>query len=498
MAIRTGQQFIDGLRARPREVYIQGERVADVTRHPAFAASVAHLAELYDMQHAPETQDALTWVVPETGQRAGRAFQPAGSIADLRARRGAYRLWAERNFGLMGRSPDFMNVSLLAFWEAREVFGRNGRQFADNITRYYETVRDQDLFLSHALVSPQNDRSKASHELGDLHMRVTRETDAGIHISGARMIATLGPVADEMLIYSLPGLKPGDEDHALAFSVNMDAPGLRQICREPYTLAGSRTSFDHPLSVRFEENDSLLIFDDVFVPWERVYIYRDVGLANALYTDSALRNHTAHQTNARALVKLEFAAGVALALARSIKADQFLHVQGMLGECLSMAEIVKSGLVHSEVEAEATPLGTLRPALAPLQTLRTYLPRAYPRAVEIIQTIAAGSFMMMPSGRDFTVPEIEADMARYYRGAGVESLDRVRLVKLAWDLVGEGFGQRALQYERYYAGDPVRTMAANIFALPSAEPDRLVRQALALAGDPDAAATPFAPGLAAE
>lgn len=490
MAIRNGKQFIQGLRDRPRNVFIQGEKVTDVATHPAFQASVEHIAHLYDMQSDPAHGDKLTYVAEDTGQRAGMAFKPATSMADLQARRAAYRLWAEENFGLMGRSPDFMNVSLLAFWETRDLLDRNGQKFSQNMDQYYRRIRDEDLFLSHALVPPQNDRSKASHELGDLHMRVVRETDSGIYISGARMIATLGPVADEMLIYSLPGLRPGDEDHALAFSINCDAPGLRQICREPYTLAGTRSSFDHPLSTRFEENDSLLIFDNVFVPWERVYIYRDVALANALYSESALRNHTAHQTNTRALVKLEFSAGIALALARSIKADQFLHVQEMLGEALSMVEMVKSGLVHSEVACETTSVGTVRPSLAPLQTLRTFLPRAYPRMVEFIQKIAAGSFMMMPTAADFHVPEIEEDMKRYYLGAGMESMDRVRLVKLAWDLVGEGFGQRALQYERYYAGDPVRTMASNTFSLPSADPDRLVRKALELAGTPEVTMAP--------
>lgn len=490
MGIRNGKQFIEGLKARPRDVWVNGERVQDVTEHPAFAGSVQQLARLYDTQFDPALQERLTYLVPETGERAGIAFMPSRSIEDLQRHRAAYQTWAEMNFGLMGRSPDFLNCTLLAFWEAADVFARGGEQFGENIRRYYEYVRNNDLFLSHALITPQNDRSKSSAEQAsaDMHLRVVKEADDGIYVSGARMIATLGPVADEIFLYNLPGFKPGDEDYAIMFAVPADAKGLRQISREPYHAEG-RSSFDHPLSTRFEENDSLLIFKNVFIPWERVFCYRNVELSNSVYPDTALRNHTAHQTNVRALVKMQFAVGVAMALARSIKADQFLHVQQMLGECLGYVEIVKSALIRAEVEAETTRHGTLRTSLPPLQALRTFLPTAYPRVVEVIQKIAAGGFMMMPSGADLARPELAEDTALYYQGAnGMTSVDRVRLFKLAWDLVGETFGSRVLQYERYYAGDPVRNLAGNYLSYDDKELRALVDSALALAGDPRPAA----------
>jgi anthranilate 3-monooxygenase (FAD)/4-hydroxyphenylacetate 3-monooxygenase len=366
------------------------------------------------------------------------------------------------------------------------VFDRGGTQFGDRVVRYYEYVRDNDLFLSHALVTPQNDRSKSSAQQLDasMHLRVVRETPDGIIVSGARMIATLGAVSDEMIIYNLPMFKPGDEDHALMFAVPTDVPGLLQICREPYDT-GEHASFDHPLASRFEEADSLLIFKDVFVPWDRVFCYRDVALSNAIYPDSALRNHTAHQTNARALVKMQFAAGLAVAVARAIKADRFLHVQQMLGEALGYVEMVKSALVRSEAECETTPAGTVRAALAPLQALRTFLPTAYPRVIEILQTIAAGGFMMMPTGADLASDELAADVALYYQGAdGMPAVERVKLFNLAWDLAGDAFGTRLLQYERYYAGDPVRNLAGNYLGCDDREMMRLVRAALDLAGDP--------------
>ena len=481
--IRTGAEFIHGLKRSTREVWVEGQKVNDVTAHAAFAGSIAHLAQLYDMQHDPLHQADLTYRVDETGALAGAAFMPAYSMVDLIKRRKSYQIWAEANFGLIGRSPDFLNVTLLGFYEAQSLFAEGGRHFGENIANYYRYVRDNDLFLSHALITPQNDRSKQSSELANLHLRVVEERDDGIIVSGARMIATLGPVSDEIIIYNLPQLRPGDEDHAVQFAVPTASPGLRQICRQPYYAAG-RTSFDHPLSTRFEENDSLLIFNRVFVPWERVFCFRNVELANRIYIDSAVRNHTAHQTNVRALVKMQFAVGLAIAVARSIRADQFLHVQKMLGECLGDIELIKSGIVRSEVEAEPTLMGTVRPSLPPLQSLRTYLPTAYPRVIERLQIIGAGGYMLVPSAADFATPEIEGDMATYYVGAELDSVDRVRLFKLAWDLAGEAFGQRLVQYERYYAGDPVRLLAGNFLSCDDADPMRLVKNALLLAGEP--------------
>jgi anthranilate 3-monooxygenase (FAD)/4-hydroxyphenylacetate 3-monooxygenase len=279
-------------------------------------------------------------------------------------------------------------------------------------------------------------------------------------------------------------MRPGDEAHAIAFAVPIDAPGLRQICREPYDWGG-RSSYDHPLAANFEECDSVLIFNDVFVPWERVFIYNNVELANALYPDTNLRNHTAHQTNVRALVKMRLAVGLAQAVARAIKADQFLHVQQMLGECMSYVELVESAIIRAEVEHDTTPNGNIRTTLAPLQALRSLLPTFYPRVIEVLQTIGAGGLLMAPTAADFTAPEIAKDVAKYYQGAeGLASVDRIRLFKLAWDLAGDAFGSRQLQYERYYAGDPVRIQAMTYLGTSDKPYREMVDRAIALAGNP--------------
>ncbi len=486
MPARTGKQFIEGLRARPREVWLRGERIGDPTEHPAFKRPVQRLAHLYDMQHDPAHAGVLTYASPSSGNPVGTAFMAPRNHADLVKRRQAFQLWSEATFGLMGRSPDFMNTVLLAFAEAKDVFARDGQKFADNMVRYYEYVRENDLFLSHALISPQTDRSRSSSEQVDphLHLGVLRETQEGLIVRGARMLATMGPICDEILIYNLPGLRPGDEPHAVAFAVPVDAPGLRQICREPYDWGG-RSDYDHPLAANFEECDSVLIFNDVLVPWDRVFIHNNVALANALYPDTALRNHTAHQTNVRALVKMRFAVGLAQAVARAVKVDQFLHIQEKLGECMSYVELVKSAIIRAEVEHDTLPSGSVRTTLAPLQALRGLLPTFYPRVIEVLQIIGAGGLLMAPTAADFNAPEIAEDVARYYQGAeGLAAVDRVRLFKLAWDLCGDSFGARQVQYERFYAGDPVRIRAMTYLGTNDRDYQALVERAIAIAGMP--------------
>jgi anthranilate 3-monooxygenase (FAD)/4-hydroxyphenylacetate 3-monooxygenase len=489
MGARTGTEYVERLRTQPREVWIAGERVDNVVDHPALRASVRELAGLYDLQHDPAYSDDLLYESPTTGDPVATAFMVPHSQADLVTRRKAFKAVAERTLGLMGRSPDFLNTTLMAFADADEVFGRAGQRYADNIRAYYEYVRENDLFMTHALIQPQIDRSKSSSEQADefLHLGVVRETPDGIVVRGARMLATLAPVADEVLIYNLPGMKQGDVAHALAFAVPVDAPGLRLICREPYDT-GDSAAFDHPLSSRFEESDALVVFNDVLVPWERVFVYQDVELANAMYGDTNLRQHTAHQTNVRGLVKLQLATGLAMSLARSVKADGFLHVQQMLGEAIGYIELVKASILRAEVEHEVTPSGTVRARFEPLQTLRGFLPRAYPRVIEILQTIGAGGLMITPSAADFQ-GEIADDVHRYFQGAdGLAAVDRARMLKAASDLAMSAFGSRQVQYERYYAGDPVRLVAGNYLMYDRAECDALVARAMELAGDPVPAA----------
>lgn len=477
MAVRNGAEFIEGLRRAPREVWAAGRHITDVTSDPMFARPVRALAMLYDLQCSPEHRDAMTYRDAD-GETCGLSFLMPKSRDDLVRRRQAMKVWAEASFGLLGRSPDFLNTVLMAWAEHADWFGQRGAQFADNVRSYYKYCRDRDLFATHAIVNPQTDRSKGSHEQTDqfAHLGVVEETKDGLIVRGAKMLATHGPTADELLVYPQPGIRDGEERYVLAFGIPCATKGLKFICREPFD-DGTQVPFDHPLGSRFEEPDAVCVFDDVLIPWDRVFLYGDVKMGNALFGQANIRNYTSHQTSVRGLAKCQLMVGIAIALTRAVKSDVHLHVQQSLGELISYLPLIEGAILLAEQNAEPTGRGAVRPAYAPLQAVRLNLPRFYERMVQLTQVLAAGGLLISPTEADLR-SEAGPDIARYYKGAGVEAEERIRLFKLAWDATGTQFGQRMLHYERYYAGDPMRVGAAYYVDADSTALLAMVKRAL--------------------
>ena len=286
MPARTGAEYIANLKANGPEVYLHGARVQDVTTHPALRGGVESLARLYDMQHDPEIRDEMTYVSPTTGDRVGTSFILPRTMTDLTARQTQMRHWARATFGMMGRSPDFMNVNIMAMAAAGDYFAQNRPEFKDNINNYYEYVRENDLVLTHTLLNLQRSRAPGATPLEDrtdVALSVEKETDAGIIVNGARVLATLAPLSEEIALYpttshQLPGKAP--ERYSFAFALPNNTPGLRFQCRESFDYG--RSKFDHPLGARFEEMDAVAFFDHVLVPWERVFLLGDVELCNNL------------------------------------------------------------------------------------------------------------------------------------------------------------------------------------------------------------------------
>jgi len=463
MGIRDGKSYISWLKAHPREVWVAGRKVSDVTADPAFRSPIAAMARLYDMQSDADLHSTMTYLPDDGAEPAGVSFIIPRTHADLVHRRKAMRAWAEATFGTMGRSPDFLNTVLVSMADAPDVFAECSAKFADNVLHYYRYCRDNDIFLTHTLVNPPVDRSKSASQQADefAYLGVAEETRDGLVVRGAKMLATHGPTADEIMVYPLPfSVRPGEEKYAIAFAIPADTPGLRFICREPFDQ-GNQSEWDHPLGSRFEEPDAMAIFDNVLVPWDRVFLYGNVALANTMFARTRMQCHTGHQTAVRGLAKCEFMTALAIALSRSVKTDTFIHVQEQLGECISYLQLIEGAILMCEQKAEVSDHGTLRPALPPLQALRYHIPRFYERMVRLTQVLGAGGILTNPTEADLK-SEIGADIHRYYRGADRDAEAKIRLSKLAWDATGTQFGQRQLQYERYYAGDPVQ-MGASIY-----------------------------------
>jgi 4-hydroxyphenylacetate 3-monooxygenase len=461
MGARTGRAFVEDLRNAPREVFIEGERVTDVTRHPRFRGVIASLAELYDMQHEPALVDEMTYVSPTSGERVGMSFLTPRSQDDLGRRRRMIERWARHSFGMLGRSPDYLNSSFMAFAAAASFFRQNEARYGENVVRYYEEIRERDLCLTHTLISPQVNRAVGPAQQADptIAARIVKETDAGLLISGGRMLATLGPVSDEIAVFPSTVLKgqPGAEDYAFAFAIPCSTTGLRFLCREGFDLG--RSAFDHPLASRFEEMDAVVSFDNVLVPWERVFLARDVDLCNDCYGDTDAVVHMAHQVLVKNVVKADFLLGLSSLMAETIGISQFPHVQEKIAEIITYLETMKACLRAAEADAALDAYGVMCPARPPLDVARNMFPRFYPRMVEIVQILGASGLMALPTEADLQ-SAASADIDKYLQARSAPARERIRLFRLAWDAALSAFGARQVLYERFFFGDPVRMMSA--------------------------------------
>ena len=464
--IRTGRQFLDGLRD-DREIWIDGERVADVTRDRRFAGGAQTMAELLDMQHDPALIDAMTFASPTSGDRVGLSHIQPRSADDLTRRRAMMKTWNDYTCGMFPRSPDFLNVMIASYASGAGEFGAGEADFAANVRAYHDYARENDVVMTHALVTPQVDRSKpVDQQDKDLAVRIKGETDAGMVVGGARMLATAAPFADELVVapapsYPLPETEQG-RAYAMCFVIPVATPGLKLICRPSLAATDAASPLDNPLAARFDEADSMIVFDDVLVPWERVFIHRNVERYNNLYARNGGQLHMAHQFVTKDLSKAEFMLALGLAIADSTRVDVHLHVRGMLMELVNFAETVRACLVASEAGAVESPFGTVLPAGGPLQAMRFNFPGMFARACEIIRTLGAGGLTMVPSFAELD-GGLAADVETYYQAANADSRRRIKLFRLAYDAAMSGFSGRQQLYERYFAGDPVRA-ADRVFA----------------------------------
>ena len=456
MPARHGYEYIAGLTG-DREVWLGGERVDDVTAHPGLKRGIGTLAGLYDLQWDPQHHGRMTYPSPTTGDPVGLSFIQPRSREEIAARSAMMKAWAEATFGFMGRSPDFLNVAIAAFAANHQFFSELEPQFGDNIVRYYEHIRENDLCLTHTLINMRVDRSRdGSLDEEDVALRKVGQNSDGIVVRGARMLATLAPASDDIAVYPYAPLPEGDDAYALAFSIPCSTPGLKFICRDSFDHGDS--GFDASISSRFEEMDAVAIFDDVLVPWERVFSQGNAKHYNAIRVRTGFGAHVGLHIALKGLAKSEFVLGVAQLMTEALGSRKSLHVQERMGELVTYAETIRACIAASEACAAPGLAGIWYPSAEPLACVRTLFPKWYPRMIELLQLLGSGSFMMTPREADLSSP-IGPLIDRYYKGAGVTAKERIRLFRLAWDLVGSAMGSRQELYERYFSRDPMRNLA---------------------------------------
>jgi 4-hydroxyphenylacetate 3-monooxygenase len=457
--LRTGSEHVASLRDG-RCVFIDGRRVEDVTVDPAFRNAVASIAALYDFQSAPENAELMTYAVPGTDRRANRIWQLPANYGELVERRLGLEAWTELHCGFIGRAPDHVASCISGMYMGYEVFEAYDPKRAQALADYYAYARDRNLYLTYVIINPQADRSKAASEQESefLSAGVVERDPDGITIRGAKMLATGAVLANELFVSCIQPLAPGDERYAVSFAVPLNAPGLKILSRKSYEQA-SASVFDNPLASRFDENDAVIYFDDVRVPWERVFVFEDIEMCQRQFHATPAHVYQNYQAMIRLSVKLRFLVGIARRIAETNGIIGIPPVREALGQLAAEVEMVDALLAAMEIKG--TRHGAyFVPDRHTLYSAQVLTQRLYPKFITALRDFGGGGLIMQPSTyRDFRNPEIAGYIEETQQSPVAGAYDKVKFYKLAWDAIGSEFASRHVQYEMFYAGATFVTKA---------------------------------------
>ncbi|MBN9018966.1 MAG: 4-hydroxyphenylacetate 3-monooxygenase [Rhizobiales bacterium] len=450
--VKTGKQHIESLKDG-RTIYIDGRKVADVTTDPAFAHAVATAGSFYDFQAAPENIEQMTFVSPKTGDRVSRAWQLPRNHRELVERRQALERWAALTCGMVGRSPDHVASTLAGFRMGLPAFRDNDPARAAAVESYFDYARDNDLYLSYVIINPQSDKAKSASGQPDPHLvaSIVDEDAEGITIRGAKMLATSGIMANEILVSGFNALQAGDEAYAFTAVLPIGTRGLTLMSRRSYEQAAT-SAFDYPLSTRFDENDAVIYFDDVKIPWDHVFVNKDLKMAQAQWHETRAHVYQNYQCIIRLMVKLRFLLGLARKIAEINNIINYPQVRETLGLLAAKVNNIEALIIAMEAAGEHFN-GYFVPNRTILCTAQVIAQTTYPEIAEAIRTLSGGGMIMVPSSyADFETPETRAIIEKTQRSVATDSEGRVKFMKLAWDAIGSEFGSRHLQYEMFYSG----------------------------------------------
>ncbi|GAA2801708.1 4-hydroxyphenylacetate 3-hydroxylase family protein [Saccharopolyspora taberi] len=452
--MRTGKEYLAAL-SDGRTVYLDGAKVADVADHPAFRGVTNSVAKMYDFAARPE--NGMLQTAPETGAPALKPALIPRSAADLATRHEAIAKWSALSHGWVGRGPDHVASFFAGFAGSPGLFDRDPYQLSGSVDHWYRKLLAESPFLTYVLTPPQTGRMPKPADSAaqrQIPVVVTEETDEGIVVRGSQMLGTSSAVSDYIFVSRIQPVAPEDSDQALSFVVPANAPGVRLYCRRPYG-PGQPSVFDYPLSTRFDESDATVVFEDVFVPWEDVFVCRDVEGVRAQFFDTAAHSLSNHQAQVRLVVKLQFILGVIGKICGMNQTDRNPAVVEKLGELASLAAMVEACLIASEAEAITDSSGVARPNPRFLYGAMGMQSEVYPRVLRILRELVGGGVIQLPSSRDELLnAETAPDFQFYLSSPGVPAEERIKLFKLAWDMIGSEFGSRHHQYEMFYAGPP--------------------------------------------
>ncbi|MAV86805.1 MAG: hypothetical protein CMM67_01010 [Rhodospirillaceae bacterium] len=450
--LKTGAQHLESLRDG-RTVFIGKEKVGDVTSHPAFINAAKTVAALYDAKHEPEYRDVLSY--EEDNERYSMWFLKAKTRDDLRKRTSAHKRIADLSCGLFGRSPDHVASFVTGMSTNPTIFDLGNHKFSENLISYYNHMRKNDIFATYAVLPPQAARNPDFYEKQNLPvptLRVVREEDDGVVISGMKMLATSAVFCNEIWVGNLLPLAPTQVKEAVTCAVPCNAKGLSLWMRQPISL-NADNEFDSPLTWKYDETDVLVICDEVKIPWNKIFVLDDAILAREIYIKTPGHCYGNHQANVRYWSKMQLILGLCSKITESTGADQIPAVREVIGK-MSAQEATLSGMIYGQIEAaESWPENYLTYNRRIMYAALDWCTDKYSGIIDELRTLCGGGVFQMPASVNIMHDEkLKEDFEKYFQTPQMEALDRMKLMRLAWDFVGSEFAGRQQQYEKFYAG----------------------------------------------
>lgn len=453
--LATGKEKLERMRDG-RAVYIGSERVDDVTRHPAFRHGAQTIADLYDLKGDPGRRELLTF--EEGGERYSLYWLRCRTGGDVARRMRALKAIADATYGLIGRSPDHVAGLVTGLAMKPSVLEDLHPGFGGNLLNYYALARANDLYLSFAVTPPTGVRSAElfpGQERDDPRLQVIAEDDRGVVISGIKMLATGAVFADEIWIGNLTPIDDKWKAESITCAVPLSTPGVSLWARQPYERHAIHEA-DYPLSYRYDETDSVLVCDRVHVPWERVFLHNNGEMSRRIYIETPANCYANHQSNVRFWAKMGLIVGLASRICQANGIDRIPAVRETLGR-LAALEATIGGVVQGQVEAwEAWPEGYACPNRRYMYAALNWCQEHHSEIIDILRTLLGGLPMQMPASVDVLAdPTLRDRFERWWATPSMDALRRLKLYKLAWDLVGSEFAGRHMLYEKFYAGNSI-------------------------------------------
>ena len=451
--MKTGKEHLESINDG-RKVYIGSELVADVTRHPAFKNAAQSVADIYDLKADNEHKDTASYIA-EDGERYSSYYLQPRSRDDLRKRTATHQLIADSTYGMWGRSPDHVSSFVTAMAMRSDIFARKGEQFGDNIQGFYKKLRREDAYATYAIVSPQASRDPAFYEKTNAKLpsfRVVDEHDDGVVVSGMKMLATGGVFSNYIFIGNIFPLAKDQLKESITCAIPVNAPGLSLWSRKPLEPTASN-AFESPLTSRFDETDSMVVCDRVKVPWEMVFTMDDSDQSRAIYIETPAHSFGNHQSNVRYLSKLKLIVGLADKITKASGVDKVPAVRDTLGRLASLEALLR-GSVAGQIEAlEDWGHGYVGYNRRMMYAALNWCTESYSEITDTLRELCGGGVFQMPA--DISVlesPALKAQFESYFLTPQMSATERMKLFKLAWDVVGSEFAGRHQQYEKFYAG----------------------------------------------